>query len=763
MGVVFAAVDVRLNRKVALKILPAEAAQDPERRDRFRREALAVAQLSHPNICPVFDVGEQDQTHFVAFELIDGQTLRERMRQGPIDWTEAVRIGMQCASALECAHGQGITHRDIKPGNVMLTKSGEVKLVDFGLAKFESPRSDGAGETELLTSPGVVMGTVDYMSPEQACGAEVDGRSDIFSLGVILYELFGARRPFGGRTDVEVLSNILHVEPTAIVEPRGAGAVVAKCLAKKPEDRYPTAGDLLRDLQRLQSPSSNGIPAELTQTIVTSRPHIPRRMSRRFLLGGGAAVAALASGALLYRRFGRRDGKPTLAVIPFSNATGEADLDYLAESLAEEFTIGISQVKEMRVLAQGAIGRLKQGERDVASIGRKLGATVVVTGRIVRAGQALAITVFAEDGRDGHQIWARKFTTGIDGMQSVSGEMTRDLLEALQIAPAADEQQRIARRTAGGKEAFELYLKGRYQWNKRTRESFDKAADFYRQALDKDSGFALAWAGLADVYMMQSGYITPNDVSPKAEAAALNAIRLDPNLAEGYASLAFTKLHYRWDWAEAEKNYRQAIRLNPNYATGHSSYARFLNVMRRFPEAVESVRRAQELDPLAPGIAAGFGLCYYFQRDFEKAAAEYKRLLEFEPNYAVGHANLGAAYVQLKRLPDAVREYAIALKSMSGDASTLCEIAYARGLSGDKKGAAELLNRVLPMRSTRYVSAPAIAWAYLGLGDRQTALEWLERGYEERSWPMIFLGIEPRYDALREEPRFKELVRKMHL
>jgi serine/threonine-protein kinase len=749
MGVVYKALDVRLNRSVALKTMPPATAADQHQRGRFRREALAAASLSHPHICSIFDVGEQDNADYLVFEYLEGETLRQRLGRGPLLLAEALRFAVQIGEALAYAHSQGITHRDIKPANIFILERGEaIKILDFGIAKRAPTTLSEADATltETGTSAGAIVGTPQYLSPEQALGKEVDHRSDLFSFGAVLYEMLTGRRAFAGSSLTEVLAKVLHASPEPVSSvnpavPAGIAAIVERCLAKQPEQRYQSASEVIAALRS---------------------PGVRRAGTRRYwmaaavvLLGGITAV-----GRWLYLR---PKAIQSLAILPVVNVNGGPDLDYLTDGITETLINNVSQIRRLRVTSRNAVFRFKEQNVDAREIGRKLGAGAVLTGRLVKQGETLVISAELEDVKSARQLWGRQFTATTGGLLSMQNEIAREVIESLQITLGIAEQRAVAKRQTVSSEAYQLYLQGRYHWNKRTRDGLAKALEFFQRATLLDSRYALAHVGLAETYMLQSGVIAPHEVFPKARQAVIRALEIDEALAEGHTALGFIKTHYDWDWLDAEREFRRALQLNSSYPGAHSYYARYLNAMGRFEEALEHVRSAQQLDPLALGIGTGIGLSYYFRRDYSQAVQEYRKILELEPGFAMARCNLAAAYALQGRLREAVVEYEQGIKSIPGDAATMCELAQTYARLGRTEDAKRLLAQVLEMTRTRYVSPPFIAWVFLGLGHHATALEWLARGYEERAWPMIFLKVEPRYDPLRKHAQFMELLRKMAL
>ena len=764
MGQVYLAQDTRLGRDAAVKVLPAEVAADPNTRSRFLREAKATSRLTHPNIATLYEVGEEGGVVYLAMELVIGETLSVRIGEEPIPVAEFVSIARQLADALDNAHQSGVIHRDIKPGNVMVGPKGQVKLLDFGLAKFTIAATTTPEEqdqsTQMRTELGVVLGTVQYMSPEQAVGKSLDHRSDIFSLGLVLYEMATGRKAFGGKTASETLARIITEAPPAISRlnydfPPALDTMVRKCLEKDPERRFQSCRELLVDLRNFERDSTTGSVGSVRVEPVLTR----RRWNAKAMAAGAVMTAGAGAGYWYWRTQTTGSGK-SLAVLPFENS-GSSDQDYLSEGVTEAVINGVSQMANLRVMSRSAVYRFKGKSTDAQDVGRKLGVSAVLTGRLMQKGLALTLAVELLDVSSGEHLWGKQFAVTPAVLQEMQQQISQEVADRLLGSLTGEDRRRLARNYTDKPEAYQLYLKGRFHWNKRTQAGLEKGIENFKQAIASDPRFALAYAGLADSYSLQSGIVLPRDIFPRAKAAAIKSLEIDDSIAEGHSALAYIKFNYDWDWLDTERELKRAIQINPNYPSAHSYYSRFLNAMGRFDEAKVEIRKAQQLDPLALGIATGLGLSYYFARDYGRAIAQYKKTLELDAGFVTARYNLAAAYVQQRMYKDAIQEFEASVKATPGDAGTICELAHAQAMAGNQAVARNLIRNVEDMAKNRYVNPPFLAWVYAALGERDHALTLLEQGYEDRCWPMTLLKVEPKYDILRSEARFAALVKKL--
>ena len=815
MGEVYLAQDTKLDRKVSLKILPAEVAAHPDRMKRFVQEAKAASALNHPNIITIHEIDQTDSGHFIATEFIDGETLREHMRNAPVKLGEVLDVAAQIASALSAAHAANIVHRDIKPENIMLRTDGIVKVLDFGLAKLTERLSPDSVDTEaatkalVQTEPGVVLGTVAYMSPEQARGLVVDARTDIFSLGVVIYEMVAGKTPFAGSSGNEIISAILSKEQPAPLArfahnvPDRLEEIVTKALAKDREERYQSVKDLLIDLKRLRQKlevdaeiersvtpqlrtstktapaggqaavvSTNEAAAQ-TATATASHPttsaeYIITEIKRhqRSVSVVLAALVILSVAGFAYFFYFARSSKAidSIAVLPFVNASADPNTDYLSDGISETLINSLTQLQQLRVVARSTAFGYKGKEVDPRAVGRDLNVRAVLMGRVRQAGDSLNIQVDLVDATTGAQLWGQEYDRKFSDLVAVKQDIAREVTEKLRLRLSGTEQQQLARRDTANPEAYQLYLKGRFYWNKRTGEALKKSIEYFNQASEKDPNYALAYAGLADAYILLPTYSAgaPQDIFPKAKAAAKKALELDETLAEAHTSLAKV-LSYDWNLAESNREFQRAIELNPNYATAHQWYGNGnLRVMGRFDEAIAEMKRAQELDPLSLVINSDVGVTYISARQYGQAIEQLRKTTEMDQGFYYAHWNLGIAYEMKGSLQEALAEYQKA-RQLTDDPRTLALLGHGLAVSGKRVEALRMLDQLKEMAKQRYVPAYSFTIVYVGLGEKDQALQWLEREYQDRAVELLSLKVDPLLDSLRSDPRFADLVRRMGL
>jgi serine/threonine-protein kinase len=763
MGLVFRALDTQLNRPVALKIVRPEMLNVAGARKRFHRAAQAASAIIHPNVASVYEVGEVDGVSFMAMEFVEGATLDRMLRENHVSEAKTAHIGRQIAEALEAAHAKGVIHRDIKPSNIVVGSKDHVKVLDFGLAKTVLPETSEADFADTVTSAGTIIGSVPYMSPEQALGKDVDQRSDIFSCGTLLYQMLTGRLPFTGASSAEILSKLTTSEPEAIarfnysVGP-GMERIVRKCLQKDPGRRYQTATELAVDLRLLETDIATG---------VESRPAAPVSRNARLPWVIGLCVFALLMvagyGAYRYQRQGT---EKAIAVLPLLNLTGDPELEYLSDGITDNLINNLSRVSSLTVRPRTSVYRFKELHRkhelDLHQAASDLKVTAIVTGRVSREEGDLTVSAELTDVERDRQIWGQHYRQTMSGVFQAQQQIAREIASNLHLNLTNRERATLNREATRSPEAHHLYLKARYLWNRRTVETLKQAIEQFEQAVAKDPGFALAFAGLADAYML-GNVMHPREAFPRAKTAARRAIELDPSAAEPYASLGYIALHYDWDWAEAEANFRKALDLNPRYATAHSMYARFLSTQGRFSEALAEMRRAQELDPLALGISTGIGLTYYLSRQTDKAIEQHRKTLEIEPGFVLARFNLAAALTQKKLMTEAIAELEKGLHASRQDAGAMAELSFTLAVAGRHDRARALLADVYELRKKRYVSPYYVAMAHAGLREADEAIRHLNQAYDDRNAPIVFLKVEPRWDSLRSDPRFQELLRKLRL
>jgi serine/threonine protein kinase/Tfp pilus assembly protein PilF len=812
MGEVYLARDTKLDRKVALKILPAEVASSQQRMHRFAQEAKAASALNHPNILTIYEIDQTDSVQFIATEYVEGETLRRRMRNAPLKLAEVLDIAVQIASALSAAHSAGIVHRDIKPDNVMLRRDGLVKLLDFGLAKLTErlpPESvDTEAPTSVKTDPGTVVGTAVYMSPEQARGIEVDARTDIFSLGVVVYEMVAGRLPFEGSTSSEVMASILsEKEPQPLARylrevPAELERVVSKALRKNREERYQTIKDFLLDLKSLKQelefaaklerstppelsgaggpkrtdpqPASTG-PGDTGQKAVEgpratlSADSIVRRI-KRHRVGALLALVTLVAvaAAVVYWAYWRNAGGGgsgairSIAVLPFTNADGNPDAEYLSDGISESLINSLSQLPGIKVIARSSSITYKGKAVDAQEVANALGVEAILTGRVVQRGDNLLISAELVNAIDKTQVWGEQYNRKATDMLQVQSEISREIAEKLRLRLTASMRQKLAKPETTNPQAYELLLRARSQRDKGGPNNVKKAIEYLNQATGLDPAYAPAYAELSEYYrsLIAQNVLDPKVWLPQAEAAARKALELDDNLANSHYAFATVKLDV-WDWATAEREFRRAIELNPNLARAHAGYSRYLSVMGRHEEAIAEITRTRELDPLSPLANSAVGIRLYWARQYDQAIEALKRGIEGDQNFPNHRFNLGSTYMAKGQVPEAIAAYekSIRLGGDTASAQIYLGAAYARGT--DRERAQAILRRL--QTSNEYVSPAQLAVLYAALGERDQAFASLEKAYAGRDLQMQYLGVDPAYDSLRSDPRFKDLVRRLGL
>jgi serine/threonine protein kinase/Flp pilus assembly protein TadD len=769
MGEVYRASDTRLGRNVAIKVLPSTFSADADRLLRFEREARAVSALSHPNILTVYDIGTYDGAPYLVSELLEGQTLRECLAQAtrgtPFSPREAIECAAQIAQGLCAAHEKGTVHRDIKPENVFIRSDGWVKILDFGLAKLvQQPSASGdTGAATLVqyeTEPGVMMGTILYMSPEQVRGLPLDERTDVFSLGVVLYEMVAGRCPFAAPTQGDVIVSILEREPPPLAiyvatVPQDLERIASRALRKDRAERYQTAKELALDLENLAHRLS--IEAALERAAPP-----PASGWATTVVNGRAAAPAPARAA---RKQRARKAIDSLAVLPLVNASPDQDSEYLSDGITESIINSLARLPKLRVVPRSTVFRYKGRHVDPEEAGRELGVRAVLMGRMLRLGDTLVITTELVDAATNSQLWGEQYKRKVTDIFALQEEISSDISEKLRLKLSGDERKRLTKRYTENTEAYHLYLKGRYFLSKRARRWLRRAAVHFQQAIDVDPDFALAYAGLADAYALlgsANGGLAPSQVYPKAKAAVMKALELDDTLAEPHTSLGFFLLLYDWDWAGAGREFKRAIELNPNYAAAHDGYGFYCKARGKTEEAIQACVRAWELDPLSPFVNISLAWAYYFARQFDRAVEHARKVLEMDSGFAFAYWCLGLAYEQKGLYEDAIAAFWQGATLAPEDVLTFpAHLGRAYALAGRHAEARRVLNELGGLSEHRYVSSYYFAIIHAGLGEVDWAFEWLERAYEERSGFLAFLGVEPMLDGLRTDPRFADLARRV--
>jgi serine/threonine-protein kinase len=785
MGIVYKAEDVRLGRYVCLKFLSERLSKDHPAVERFQREARAASSLNHPHICTIYDVDDYEGQSFIVMEFLEGQTLKHRISGKPLDIERVPEYGHQMADALEAAHAKAIIHRDIKPANIFLTERGQIKLLDFGLAKLMPERKGVASLTHAgtafstttqdlhLTSTGVSMGTVAYMSPEQVRGEELDERTDLFSLGLVLYEMATGRQAFVGHTSGIVFEAILNRAPAPAARLNPAISpqleqIINKALEKDRALRYRTAADLSADLQRLKRDTDSARAFQVTSGASSEQP--TRRRWIHFVWAGVLALALLLFGlnigGLRDRVFdGSAQGRiDSIAVLPFTNVSNDSKTEYLSDGITESLINSLSQLPNLSVMSRNTVFRYKGQSTDAQKLGHDMGVKAILTGRLIQTGDELMISVSLEDVRESRQIWGEQYNRKLSNLVWVQQEIAADIYGRLRPKLAGEERKLLAKRPTENVEAYQLYLQGLFYWNKWTEADFKKAADYFTQAVQKDSRYALSYAGLADTYSLlgDAGYLPPSEAWPKAKAAAMQALEIDDTLAEAHTSLALVKEHFEWDWSGAETEFRRAIELNPNSATAHHWYGDYLANMGRPEQGLRETKKAQELDPLSLIINTTLGWQLYLAHRSDQGIEQLRKVLDIDAKFTPARRMLEEVYAQSGKQKEAVEEREKVV-SLSGSPELAASIAEDFSKSGYKGVQQSWLDGLTEISKHGYVSSYSIAEGYMRLGQKNKAFEWLEKAYQEHDSGLVSIAVEPMFDPVRSDPRFKDIVRRMKL
>lgn len=810
MAEVYLAEDARLGRRVALKLLLSDYIKDSDRLRRFEQEARAASALNHPNIITIYEIGETDRAQFIAMEYVEGETLRARLKRGKMDLFDAVEAAIQIASALKAAHEAGIVHRDIKPENIMLRPDGITKVLDFGIVKLtekfteqaftDSEVSQSKTVSFVQTDPGIVIGSPYYMSPEQARGLDVDSRTDVFSFGAVLYEMLAGKKPFTGDTISDVIVSVLDKDPPPLTDyspnvPKRLADVVASALIKNREERCQSVQEMLSVLRRQKrrmefeagldisvnpdlkpkNAATTGEEAQRTDsmdveskamerartTAVTS--FMPRaiKSAGKYVVVAFLALALFSLGLIYFGWRGGGNAIDSLAVLPFVNMSNDPDSEYLSDGITESLITDLSQSPGLRVMSRNSVFMYKGQEVNARDVGRALDVEALLLGRIIERGDMVNINVELVDARDNSLLWGAQYNRRMSDILAVREEIAKQISAKLQLRLTGEQQQRMVRHHTENSEAYQLYLKGRFYWNKRTEDALKKGIEYFNQALEKDPRYALAHAGLADCYALMIEYssVPSKQTKDMAVASARRALELDSSLAEPHTSLAAIS-EYEWNWPEAEKQYRQAIELNPNYATAHHWYGVFLSGMGRSDEALREIKLAQQLDPLSLIINTGVGRILYNARRYDEALEHLLRTVEMDASFPEARFQLALVQEAKGMYDAAIAEY-MKSSELFGDKAMAGWAGRAYVMSGKKAQAMELIKQLEELSRQKYVSPFLMARIYAALGDSDRAYEWLEKLYNDHSYYVIWLKVDPAFDSLRSDPRFESLLRRI--
>ena len=816
MGEVYLAQDTKLDRAVALKILPDQFAADKNRMRRFEQEARSAAALNHPHIAHVYEIGAAEGKHFISMEYIEGETLSHKIHREKTPLANLLKYLAQVAGGLAKAHEKGIVHRDLKPDNVMITRDGYAKILDFGLAKLIETRHETVAADEVPnevatikfaqhSTPGMVMGTVGYMSPEQAQGRvrEIDHRSDVFSFGCILYEAATGLRAFQGEDVLDSLHKIVYAPTPQIKDtnpkaPEDLQRIVRRCLAKEPEKRYQSIKDLGIELEELAQelkavPESEQIVRAAAGGTATSSD-VPTMTERNSSSGMGtagsgaphptssaeyvvsgishhkrAALVAVvvvlgiaAAGWFYFRSQNSQIAVHSIAVLPFINVSKDTEMDYLSDGISESLINSLSQLPGIKVIARNSAFKYKGTDLDLKEVAKALGVDAILTGRVTQRGENLAISVELVNAGDKTQIWGEQYTRKPTDLLQVQAEISREIADSLRLRLNADQQRQLARRSIVKPAAYEMLLKGRFYWNKGANEDRKKAIDYYQQAISIDPNYALAYAELANAYSIlgNDGAIDPQEAVHRAEDAGVKALELDADLSEAHNALAYNK-QLAWEWAGAEREYKRAIELNPNYADAHASYSTFLSLLGRREQAIGEAKRAKELDPISIRINIGVFITLFMTRQYDQALDILRQMHELDPNHPLTHIYSGYTYAAMGRYPEAIAAYKEGMRPGNVDESLRLYLGYAYAKAGQREQAQAILGEV--QKTKQYVSPAEFAILYVGLGENDQAFQSLERAYTAHDVQLQYLNADPHFDSLHSDPRFVDLIRRMRL
>jgi serine/threonine protein kinase/tetratricopeptide (TPR) repeat protein len=781
MGVVYKAHDTKLDRLVAMKFLPHHLTADDAERARFLQEARAASALNHPNVCTIHDINEEAEHQFIVMEFVDGTTLKQKF---PVEnLQDALRYALQIGEALQEAHVKGIVHRDIKAENIMVNRRNQVKVMDFGLAKLKGSLK--------LTKTSSTVGTLAYMAPEQIHGGEVDARSDIFSFGVVLFEMLTGHLPFRGDHEAAMMYSILNGEPESVQKTRqdisvDIDRIIHRALEKDPEDRYQHVDDMVSELRRAQKqstrisratlgeipfrPSGGMIPDPQPMEPALSRAKTTgqSQMRSRRLVWLGTILLVLVAGLIGYVSFFGKHHQTidSLAVLPFTNVGADPNTEYLSDGITESLINTLSQLSNLSVRSGALVFHYKGKNVDPLKAGNELGVKAVLTGRVTQRGDDLQISTELVDISNSNHIWGEQYNKKLSDILVVQQDISKEISQQLSLKLVGEDEKKLTKRSTENTEAYQLYLKGKFHWNKRKADDLQKAADYFNRAIEKDPSFALAYAGLASTYNILPEYsgLPARDFIPRAEAAARRALQLDATLAEPHAALGLIKYEYQWNWEGADKELKRAMELDPNYPTIYHWYSNSLEEQGKLEEALSEIKRAQELDPLSPVITSNVGEVLFFLHRYDPAIEQFNKTIELDPNFPPAHQYLAAAYAQQGKFDEAISELHKVRQIVGAqDPTGIGDLGYVYAKAGKKDEAMKMLNHLFEFSKNGHTLSVQVAYVYAGLGDNDKAFEWLEKGYDEQNEQLGYLKIDHIWDSLRSDSRYTAMLKKIGL